>query len=376
MVYSGVFTVYLIVAFLRSSLGLVYFQLVFTDIIHLVFYVQTDKTSIHFLLKPLVIVWEATKMAATAYIFSSLEKFSDGTTSSLNTWLDKFSRCCVVANKADSETGNVKGQLLMLFVEGRARAILEDYESEQGGTPQTYTSLVGKLKESFDDVASKEHEMLLFESRVKKVTESEEEYMLELLRLYTTANPDHNAATKLVAVKRKFLQGISPELRKNIFVFCNDPHAATVTREQLLSHCRKARNILIETRSTPTNEDVTERVLLGADAGQVENVNKPSNPQDVIAAINNLSLQLGNHIENTEKRFQQLVAPVNFRGNSNFNYNNYRSRGNRGNRANNRFRSRGGYRRGRGNSSTNNQVQCYRCHGYNHRAEHCLASEN
>ena len=79
--------------------------------------------------------------------------------------------------------------------------------------------------------------MLLFESRVKKVNESEEEFMLVLLKLYSAANPNHAANVKLMAIKRKFLQGISSELRKNIFVFCNDPYHNDVTREILLGHC-------------------------------------------------------------------------------------------------------------------------------------------
>ena len=52
--------------------------------------------------------------------------------------------------------------------------------------------------------------MAMFESRIQKVNESEEEYMLELLKLYKTANPNHADAVLLLAVKRKFLSGISP----------------------------------------------------------------------------------------------------------------------------------------------------------------------
>ena len=43
----------------------------------------------------------------------------------------------VVTQKADGENGNVKGQLLMLFADGQARAVLEEYEEAQGGNQQT-----------------------------------------------------------------------------------------------------------------------------------------------------------------------------------------------------------------------------------------------
>ena len=115
---------------------------------------------------------------ASSFIFFSLEKFSDSNTTTLTTWLGKFNRCCTVANKVDGDAGNVKGQLLMLFVEDRAHAILAEYETAQGGVPQSYNNLVAKLNEHFDDVSTKEHAMLLFESRIKNVTESEEEFML------------------------------------------------------------------------------------------------------------------------------------------------------------------------------------------------------
>ena len=65
------------------------------------------------------------KMAAApsnAYIFSTLAKFSEGNGAELSSFLSKFERCCLIGNKVDVENNPVKGQLLMLFVEGRASA--------------------------------------------------------------------------------------------------------------------------------------------------------------------------------------------------------------------------------------------------------------
>ena len=63
-------------------------------------------------------------------IFSRLDKFTGpGPGPDLRTWLTNFERCCTIAEKTDDL---VQGQLLMLSVEGRALAILERLEDENG----------------------------------------------------------------------------------------------------------------------------------------------------------------------------------------------------------------------------------------------------
>ena len=195
-------------------------------------------------------------MASSAYIFTTLERFSDGSTTSLTTWLKKFERCCVVGNKTDTPACKIKGQLLLLFVEERAKAILEEFEETRGGIPLDFATLSAKLKEHFEDVSGRENGMMIFESRVKQLNESVEEFMQALVSLYSDANPTHAAEIKLEAVKRKFLQGISPELRKTISVFCNNPF---VTREQLLQHCRQAKTHLMEQVHTVHIHTITRR---------------------------------------------------------------------------------------------------------------------
>ena len=319
---------------------------------------------------------------ASSYIFSTLPKFSDGGKTNLTTWLRRFERCCIVANKTDGDAGNVKGQLLILFVEGRAKAILEEYEEVQG-TPQKYDDLVAKLKEHFDSVTTREHGMNIFESRVQKVTESEEEFMLELLKLYTAANPNHAADVQLTAIKRKFLQGISPEVRRNIFVFCNNPYAAEVTREKLLEHCYNAKTHLSVHNNFPSTTGFsTDKVLLSAEAGL-------SSDHGMVAAINNLSLQFQDHVRNTEKNFSEFGSALsvinndrfsrgNSRRNRNYrgkNYNTYRY-------PNNNTRYSGG---NRNNSTFQNgtqnfvdgqegkSIRCFKCNGMNHFAKNCLS---
>ena len=120
-------------------------------------------------------------MALSSFAFGTLAKFSDGTGTDLAEFLSRFNRCCIVSNKVDGDTP-VKGQWLMFHVEGRARAALEEFELTQGG-PQTYAELERKLKECFDSPAARETSSIKFDSRRKKVNETEEEFMLELHRL-------------------------------------------------------------------------------------------------------------------------------------------------------------------------------------------------
>ena len=160
---------------------------------------------------------------ANSFIFGALSKFSDGNGKDLALFLNEFDRCCGIANKVDGDTP-VKENLLMMFVEGRAKAALQQYELSQNGVHQTYDTLKGKLKEYFDSTAARETANTLFERRTQKINETEEEFMLDIMRLYDTANPDHAANVTLLAVKRKFLSGISPAIRSKLSMFCADPY--------------------------------------------------------------------------------------------------------------------------------------------------------
>ena len=282
----------------------------------------------------------------------------------------------------------------MLFVEGRARAALEEFELTQNGVQQTYAALKAKLKEYFDSSSARESSMHQFDNRVQKANESEEEFMLQLLMLYQTANPDHAAEVSLLAIKRKFLAGISPSLRNKIFVFCTDPFAVAVTRELLLGHCRNARNLL---SMQPNNvESTTDRVLV-AGASNTDS--------GLLEAIHNISLQLNDHIRTTDARLDEFGSNIasmssqrgDFRGRGNGgrgfrgNYNNNRSynNNNRGNfrggynnrggfGSGNRGGFRGGYRGNRGGYNNNNNrvtVRCFNCNGENHRAANCTANQ-
>ncbi len=264
---------------------------------------------------------------SNSYIFSTLTKFSDGNGKDLATFLKQFDRCCAVANKVDGDVP-VKRQLLMLFVEGRARAALEEYEISQNGAQQTYAVLIGKLKEYFDSTAARETSMSLFDRRTKKITETEEEFMLDLLNLYTTANPDHAAAVALLSIKRKFLAGISPTLRSKIFVFCDDPYAAAVTRENLLAHCRRAQNLLsFEQPEIQSSNYSTDRVLVSSDDINYNYAGRGDDPL-LVSAIHNLSTRLDEYERNNDRRFGNFEETIAAIGGGQ--QQNYRGRGGRG----------------------------------------------
>ena len=74
--------------------------------------------------------------------------------------------------------------------------------------------------------------MISFENQIQKLSESGDEFMLDLVKLKRAASLDS-------AVKRKFLVGVSPSLKRAIFVFCQDPYVNGISRDALLQHCRK-----------------------------------------------------------------------------------------------------------------------------------------
>ena len=53
-------------------------------------------------------------------LFTKLDRFSDAGSNDLDTWLRNFDHCCAIANKNDD---TVKRHILMLFVDGQAKAV-------------------------------------------------------------------------------------------------------------------------------------------------------------------------------------------------------------------------------------------------------------
>ena len=115
-------------------------------------------------------------MANTMAVFSKLEKF-DGK-GDLKSWLQKFNRCCTIAQKTEDD---MMGRLIMLCLDGQALAIAEQLEYEKDGQ-QKFTEVKARLENVFDSNASREQKMADFESRTQLIDESEDKFMLSLVQ--------------------------------------------------------------------------------------------------------------------------------------------------------------------------------------------------
>ena len=201
-------------------------------------------------------------MSALNIVFSKLEQFTGDGGLDLRQWLRSFERCCVIADKDDDL---VQGQILMMCIDGRAKAILDHFEAEKG-SPQKYTALKAQLNAVFDSPADREAHITAFERRIQRLNESEDEFMTSLLSLYRAANPDANTEEIKRAVKRKFLQGISDNLSHNLFIFCSNPYDEKVSHQDVLKACRDAIVHLSIKQSPDPSLPASDSILMAAAA--------------------------------------------------------------------------------------------------------------
>lgn len=305
-----------------------------------------------------------TSMSASGIsIFQKLEKFSGRKEDDIDSWLRGFNRCCVISNKSDDL---VKGQLLLLCLGGQALAVAERFEEEKK-QPQNFTALVARLKEVFNSEADREFKQEEFEKRHLQINETEDDFMLALTRLHRAANPNSSDEELARNVKRKFMNGISPELKRNIFIFCSNPHATTISVDSLLEAVRKTKLHILEAKESGESVNV---------------VQKPSELDDpVLKAIDGLRSSLDSHIRSTSEQFKVQAAQINSMAEDRFGARStvteqYRNTGNA------RYQRGGGYRGGRasnrGHENWNRDRdfsprRCYNCNEPNHIARNCNA---
>ena len=177
-------------------------------------------------------------MASSQFaIFNKLDKFSGHSSMDMPSWLHSFERCYIIASKSDDLA---KGQLLMMCLTGQALAVAEQLEEEKK-TAQKYSALKERLEAVFDTTADREAKQTEFEKRILNINETEDEYMLTLIKLHRSASTDASTDDMTRNVKGKLLNCISPQLRRNLFIFCQDPHSDTITTEKLLEAVRKTK---------------------------------------------------------------------------------------------------------------------------------------
>ena len=135
-----------------------------------------------------------TNITSSISIFTKLDKFSGQNDDDLSCWFRGFNRCCVIAGKDDDL---VKGQLLMLCLCGQALAVAERLEEEKQ-TPQKYTELKERLETVFNSEADKELKQAKFEKRHSEINETDDEFMLDLIKLHRAANPEADETQLMV----------------------------------------------------------------------------------------------------------------------------------------------------------------------------------
>ena len=177
--------------------------------------------------------------------------------------------------------------------------------------------------------------------------------MLSLINLHRAANPDSGDEEHTRHVKRKFLNNIPSDLKKNIFLFCNNPHDVGVTVDRLMEAVRKAKLYILDGSK---------------EQGSVNVVSSRSDDNNtILKAIESLKSSLETHITSTNERFQEQEHHINaFSAN-------FQSRDN------NRFGRRDFLGQGRGNRGRgrgNRDFSCWRCNGPNHFARNCTVPLN
>ena len=252
-------------------------------------------------------------------VFSRLPKFTgvDGGPH-FHTWLKNFERCCTIAEKKDDL---VQGQLLMLSVEGRVLAVLEQVEEEKGSQLK-YSDLKQSLTMVFDSPADQEARMTEFESRVQHLDETEEEYMLALIKLFKAANHDVKPEDINRAVKQKFLNSISADLCHNVFIFCNNPLDDTVGHQDLLKASRDARVHLTATKQlvTPASDDpifhtASRPTCRPTQVSSNATVNALTD-NSTLNAVLSLTKKFDEQVRLNEQRFKEQEDKINLLSNS------------------------------------------------------------
>ena len=154
-------------------------------------------------------------MAGQSYdsVVSKVEKFNGKSDLDFRSWLRTFERGCTIAKKDDDL---IKGQVLMMCLSGQTLAVAEQLEEEKK-TQQKFSELKGRLESVFTTVARQEAKMVKFENRIQRILESEDGFMLSLVKLYSAANPDAGEAVSTKAITRRFMNGIMKEDNLHIF---------------------------------------------------------------------------------------------------------------------------------------------------------------
>ena len=223
--------------------------------------------------------------------------------------------------------------------------------------------------------------------------------MLSLVKLYSAANPDAGEAVSTKAIKRRFMNGISNEVRQSLYIFCNNPHAIIVTYQQLLELARKAKMHIFESKCDKQSLDVLtvltfdENISNQTTPGYSSILSNQTTPgyssilsnqttpgySSILAAISNLDQNLNARIDLIANNYSNQVHGINAitRGRGYYRGNNRYNRNNRENYNVNRNASLN-WRNNidRNNEQSQDILKCFKCSGDNHFARHCRSKKH
>ena len=213
-----------------------------------------------------------------------------------------------------------------------------------------------------------------FECRMHRLNESEDEFMTSLLSLYRAVNP--NAKTEEInrAVKLKFLQGISDNLRHNPFIFWSNPYDDNVSHQDVLKACRNAIVHLSTKLSPDPSLPLSDSVLIATTAPHLP---PPIDPtlDTIISLASKFEEQCRitmSKIDSQQQQinaFQQQVRPPIQHEPQPRSQHSWVPRSRRESRSNLRKSGRGAFEAGIPGPSP---IRCYFCNGLNHLQRDCM----
>ena len=102
------------------------------------------------------------------------------------------------------------------------------------------------------------------------------------------------------------MNGISPQLHCNLFIFCQDPHSDTITTEKLLEAVRKTKLHLME-----QTDNTVSSMLGNPTVNIVHPASTPVAVNPTLSAINHLITMFTEHMQTTEAKFKEQEAQIN-----------------------------------------------------------------
>ena len=176
----------------------------------------------------------------------------------------------------------------------------------------------------------------------------------------------------------RLFHGISTDLLRSIYIFCNEPYAPDVTYQKLLEFARKARLQLMQESDVPTT-------ISSPIATLTDNVPTRSNNLDlrIVQTINDLEKNFNERLSLIERQCGNQQCEINAVNRNNNTDNRYYRSYSRGMPPRRTNRNNSSNASNTASQSTNNEnvtttrsdkpIRCFKCNGENYIARYCLS---